>query len=89
MIGETLLAPLTISASLYKAHAPWQAEAYVELDLSGLGADYQPASLHVTIPAHRAGEIGQLLCGLASRASATQKDEIQRYLASFGGQVPR
>ena len=87
-IGETLLAPLTISASLYKAHAPWLTEAYVDLDLSGLGTEYQPASLHATIPAHRAGEVGHLLCGLASRASAGQKEEIHQYLASLTKEAP-
>lgn len=89
MIRETVLDPLTISVSLYKAHAPWLTEVYVELDLSGHGPDYQLASLRATVPAHKAGEIGQLLCGVAARASADQKEEFQRYLASLGGQVPR
>lgn len=60
-----------------------------ELDLSGLGPDYQPASLWATVPAHKAGEVGQLLGGVAARASASQKEEIRQYLASFGGQMPR
>src|SRR5262245_25474453 len=82
-IGETVFAPLSVGVSLYKAHAPWLTEVYVELELSGHSPDYQPASLRATVPAHKAGEIGQLLCGVAARASADQKEEIQRYLASF------
>jgi hypothetical protein len=88
-IGETVVAPLAVNVSLYKAHAPWLTEVYVELELSGHSANYRPASLRATVPAHKAGEVGQLLCGVAARASADQKEEIRQDLASFGGQVPR
>ena len=88
-IAPTLFPPLFVHVSLYRAHAPWLTTVFVELELSGHDPVDQLASLRVTVPAHKADEIGQLLCGIAERAAVDQNEEIQRHLASLRGRVPR
>jgi hypothetical protein len=67
---------LAVTASLHKPHARWSTEVFIELNVSGLMDDWMPIQGTATVPAHRAGEIGQALVNLAGRGSADQKAEI-------------
>jgi hypothetical protein len=72
---------VNVTASLYKPHARWLTEAFVELDIAGLVDDWTPVHGTATVPAHRVGEIGQALVDLAARGAADQQREIDEHLA--------
>jgi hypothetical protein len=75
------LCRLTITASLYKAHAPWLTEVYIDLDIAGLADNWSLVRGNATVPANRAGEIGQTLVDLAARGSIDQQREIDEHPA--------
>jgi hypothetical protein len=56
---------LEVTASLHRPHAPWPTEVFIELNVSGLMDDWIPVGGTATVPADRAGEIGQILVDLA------------------------
>jgi hypothetical protein len=80
---------LTVTASLYKPHARWLTEVFVELDIAGLDDDPRPVRGTATVPAHRVGEIGRALVDLAARGSAEQRREIDDYLARLRTEAAR
>jgi hypothetical protein len=80
---------LTVAASLYKPHARWLTEVYIELDIAGLDDGWRPVRGTATMPAHRAGEIGRALLDLAARGSADQRQEIDEHLVTLRTEAAR
>jgi hypothetical protein len=78
---------LTVAASLYKPHARWLTEVYLELDIAGLDDGWRPVRGTATVPADRVCEIGRALVDLAARGSADQRREIDEHLARLRTEV--
>jgi hypothetical protein len=64
--AERPLGDLTVTASLYQAHAPWLTSVLVELDISGRDEHWQPARLAATVTVEQAGDLARVLADLAA-----------------------
>lgn len=68
--AERPLGDLTVTASLYQAHARWLTSVLVELDICGRDERWQPARLAATITVEQAGDLARALGDLATSGIA-------------------
>jgi hypothetical protein len=80
--------PVTVTAHLTMAHAPWMTDVFVHIAWSGLISDaFIPVVGRATLPASALGELASMLGGLAARADADKQKEVAEYLAALSKEV--
>ncbi len=74
--------PVTVTAHLSMANAPWLTEVFVHLEWAGLTtADWTTVTGSTTVPAHFIGQLAQALGDLTTRATADRDSEIAQHAA--------
>jgi hypothetical protein len=78
---------LTVTASLYRAHARWLTAVLVTLDMAGLDEHWKPATLTATVTVEQAGDLARVLADLAASGAAWQTRQTEDYLSALQTKV--
>jgi hypothetical protein len=81
------LEDLTVTATLYQAHAPWLTAVLVTLDIAGLDEQWKPATLNATVTVEQAGNVARVLAELAECGAAWQARQTDDYLSALQARV--